>query len=80
MCAARDASLCVFCRRHVAVRKWRPFCSERCKIQDLARWADASYRVAGDPGEDPADDRVENNSNAQESATKSSDRARRLRG
>ena len=24
---------------------WRPFCSERCKLQDLARWADGAYRV-----------------------------------
>ena len=33
--------------------KWRPFCSERCKIQDLARWADGTYRVAGEPVSDP---------------------------
>ncbi|MGE3507361.1 MAG: DNA gyrase inhibitor YacG [Vicinamibacterales bacterium] len=42
-------SLCVFCRRHPMVAAWRPFCSERCKVQDLARWADGSYRVASDP-------------------------------
>ncbi|MBM3773361.1 MAG: DNA gyrase inhibitor YacG [Acidimicrobiia bacterium] len=41
--------LCVFCRRHPMVTAWRPFCSERCKIQDLARWADGSYRAASDP-------------------------------
>ena len=29
---------------------WRPFCSERCKLQDLARWADGAYRVAGGTG------------------------------
>ncbi|MCW5601101.1 DNA gyrase inhibitor YacG [Nitrosomonas sp.] len=23
----------------------RPFCSERCKIQDLAQWATESYRI-----------------------------------
>ena len=27
------------------VEPWRPFCSERCKLQDLARWADGTYRV-----------------------------------
>jgi endogenous inhibitor of DNA gyrase (YacG/DUF329 family) len=27
---------------------WTPFCSERCKLQDLARWADGSYRLAAD--------------------------------
>jgi endogenous inhibitor of DNA gyrase (YacG/DUF329 family) len=24
---------------------WRPFCSERCKLVDLGRWADESYRM-----------------------------------
>jgi endogenous inhibitor of DNA gyrase (YacG/DUF329 family) len=28
--------------------RWRPFCSERCRNEDLARWADDRYRVAGD--------------------------------
>jgi endogenous inhibitor of DNA gyrase (YacG/DUF329 family) len=42
---AGEAALCVFCRRHPVQRPWRPFCSEGCRIQDLARWADGSYRV-----------------------------------
>jgi uncharacterized protein len=25
--------------------KWRPFCSERCKMIDLGAWASESYRV-----------------------------------
>ena len=25
----------------------RPFCSERCRMVDLGRWADESYRIAG---------------------------------
>jgi endogenous inhibitor of DNA gyrase (YacG/DUF329 family) len=41
--------LCVFCRHHAAVQAWRPFCSERCKLQDLARWADGAYRVPAEP-------------------------------
>jgi endogenous inhibitor of DNA gyrase (YacG/DUF329 family) len=45
--------LCVFCRRHAADPAWRPFCSERCKLQDLARWADGSYTVAAEPLRDP---------------------------
>jgi hypothetical protein len=28
---------------------WRPFCSERCKMGDLAAWAEGEYAV---PGED----------------------------
>ena len=38
------------------VGAWRPFCSERCKLQDLARWADGGYRVAAEPLDDPDDD------------------------
>jgi endogenous inhibitor of DNA gyrase (YacG/DUF329 family) len=41
--------LCVFCRRHPVDPTWRPFCSQRCKIQDLARWADGTYRVPAEP-------------------------------
>jgi endogenous inhibitor of DNA gyrase (YacG/DUF329 family) len=25
--------------------KWRPFCSERCKMIDLGAWANESYRI-----------------------------------
>ena len=32
--------------------KWRPFCSERCKLTDLGAWASESYRVPAKPGED----------------------------
>ncbi|MQA31343.1 MAG: DNA gyrase inhibitor YacG [Luteitalea sp.] len=45
--------LCVLCRRNPAEREWRPFCSQRCKLQDLARWADGTYRVPGDPLPEP---------------------------
>ena len=44
--------LCVFCRRHPIDAAWRPFCSERCKLQDLARWADGTYRVKAEPVSD----------------------------
>lgn len=27
----------------------RPFCSLTCKLVDLGRWLDESYRVPGDP-------------------------------
>ncbi|MFQ5470507.1 MAG: DNA gyrase inhibitor YacG [Gammaproteobacteria bacterium] len=27
--------------------KWRPFCSERCRLIDLGSWADESNRIAG---------------------------------
>jgi endogenous inhibitor of DNA gyrase (YacG/DUF329 family) len=41
-------SLCVYCRHHPADPAWRPFCSERCKLLDLAKWADGEYRVPGE--------------------------------
>ena len=31
--------------------KWRPFCSERCKMIDLGKWAAEDYRL---PEEDKA--------------------------
>ena len=36
--------------------KYRPFCSERCKLMDLGQWAAERYRVAGAPiNQEPAD-------------------------
>ena len=29
--------------------RYRPFCSERCRLIDLGAWASDQYRVAGDP-------------------------------
>ena len=48
--------LCVYCRRHPVEPGWRPFCSERCKLQDLAKWADESYRAPAEKVSDPHDD------------------------
>jgi uncharacterized protein len=55
--------LCVECHRAPADPNWRPFCSQRCKLQDLARWVDGGYRIAGEPvsvdadsGEEPLSD------------------------
>jgi hypothetical protein len=42
---------CPTCRRESS---WtdnpsRPFCSERCRLVDLAAWADERYRIPGEP-------------------------------
>jgi endogenous inhibitor of DNA gyrase (YacG/DUF329 family) len=29
-------------------QRWRPFCSERCKLIDLGTWFDESNRIPGD--------------------------------
>ena len=44
-----EAPLCVLCRKHPAAAPWRPFCSQRCQLQDLAHWADGTYRISADP-------------------------------
>ena len=46
---------CVFCRREPAKIPWAPFCSERCKLQDLARWVDGRYRVPAEPVQQDSD-------------------------
>ena len=49
--AARQVP-CPNCQRPAVFapsNRWRPFCSERCKVQDLAHWADGTYRVATEP-------------------------------
>ncbi len=33
-----------------AASRWKPFCSERCKMIDLGQWATEKYRV---PAEEP---------------------------
>jgi endogenous inhibitor of DNA gyrase (YacG/DUF329 family) len=59
---------CPQCGRAVewtAASRFRPFCSERCKMIDLGAWAAEAYRVPGaepaEPGEsaDPFDPRAE---------------------
>ena len=52
-----EARLCVLCRTRPVDERWRPFCSERCRNEDLARWAEGSYRVPGER-EPPSNDRA----------------------
>ncbi|MBE3097923.1 MAG: DNA gyrase inhibitor YacG [Planctomycetes bacterium] len=52
---------CAYCRRHHADARWQPFCSERCKLLDLSRWIDGTYRIpdeaapAAEPGDSDTD-------------------------
>jgi endogenous inhibitor of DNA gyrase (YacG/DUF329 family) len=45
-------AVCVECRRAPVDPVWRPFCSERCRNLDLARWVDGTYRVAAEEPQD----------------------------
>ncbi len=31
---------------------WKPFCSERCKLIDLGKWATEDYKVPGEETEE----------------------------
>ncbi len=44
-----QVDLCVYCRRRPVDPPFRPFCSDRCRLLDLAAWVDGSYRVPGAP-------------------------------
>jgi uncharacterized protein len=44
-----EARLCVLCRTRPVDAQWAPFCGERCRNEDLARWVDGRYNVPGDP-------------------------------
>ena len=57
--AVADAPVCVFCRKQPAEPAWRPFCSERCKLLDLARWIDGDYHVPGESGATEPDEEDE---------------------
>lgn len=37
--------------------RWRPFCSERCRLIDLGQWANEGYRIptTDDPDQIPED-------------------------
>jgi endogenous inhibitor of DNA gyrase (YacG/DUF329 family) len=51
---------CPICRRDVGAAdpRFRPFCSERCRLLDLSAWINDRYRIPGDPvpTHDPAND------------------------
>jgi len=36
----------------VPEEKWRPFCSERCRLIDLGDWASEAHRIPGEPARD----------------------------
>ena len=42
---------CPTCRRQVVWEdnRHRPFCSDRCRLLDLAAWADERFRIPGEP-------------------------------
>lgn len=41
---------CPVCKKKTTWEEnpWRPFCSERCKLIDLGKWASEEYKIAGE--------------------------------
>ena len=56
MTAIVDCPVCARKTEFSPANRWRPFCSERCKLIDLGQWASDGYAIPGDPPdpEDPA--------------------------
>lgn len=45
--------VCPTCQNPVqwcAEEKWRPFCSERCRLIDLGDWFNEEHRISGEGG------------------------------
>jgi uncharacterized protein len=66
--------MCPICRKEARRRPENaafPFCSSQCKLVDLGRWLDGSYRVPGPPIESTVD--AEALEAAMESAARNAD-------
>lgn len=46
--------ICPICKKTTTweENKWRPFCSERCKLIDLGKWASEEYRIPDEKTEE----------------------------
>jgi endogenous inhibitor of DNA gyrase (YacG/DUF329 family) len=58
---------CPVCKKDVRWddNQFRPFCSERCRLIDLGKWASEGYRIAGEK-KDITDTNGEENNHAEE--------------
>jgi endogenous inhibitor of DNA gyrase (YacG/DUF329 family) len=41
---------CPVCKKETVWKdnRFRPFCSDRCRLMDLGKWASEEYRIAGE--------------------------------
>jgi endogenous inhibitor of DNA gyrase (YacG/DUF329 family) len=49
MTAFVDCPTCGRRTEYSPTNRWRPFCSERCKMIDLGVWANDGYAIPGEP-------------------------------
>lgn len=56
--------VCPVCKKDAQWEEnpFRPFCSERCRLLDLGKWASEDYRIAGGGKDVPEADDGEKNS------------------
>jgi endogenous inhibitor of DNA gyrase (YacG/DUF329 family) len=54
---------CPICKKGARWEKnpYRPFCSERCRLIDLGKWASEEYRVPGEKSDIPVGEQDEKN-------------------
>jgi len=55
---------CPTCRKETAWENnpYRPFCSDRCRLIDLGRWAQERYRIPGEKADVRSDDEEDDQS------------------
>jgi len=55
--------ICPICNKEVSWQDnlFRPFCSQRCKLFDLGKWASDEYRIAGEKKDSPEENVEEEN-------------------
>jgi len=56
---------CPQCKKEAAWEEnpFRPFCSERCRLLDLGKWASEEYRIANDQKANSREEKNEKNCN-----------------
>jgi endogenous inhibitor of DNA gyrase (YacG/DUF329 family) len=50
--------ICPMCKKETTwdMNPFRPFCSERCRLMDLGKWASEEYYIAGEKQDMPVKD------------------------
>jgi uncharacterized protein len=51
--------ICPICRKKTTWEEnpWRPFCSERCQLVDLGKWASEEYKIDGEQREEEKEEK-----------------------